>query len=263
MYAFRNRQLKSKMAGLHNLYVLMKYLMMILSFIILVSGLVLLGVGIWINVGTTSFIKSVGEFSSQLGIVSNILAVAGAGLSLLGFIGCYGAWAEKRSFILVFFVVVSLVFLAEIVMALIVLIYQQKVANIIREASKQTLIHSYKGPGATDAISVAWNALMLTFKCCGVENTTSDFVGSTFTNNTGLLYPQTCCVNPASPSCDGVNTSPGILHTSSCDVKIIHFMKSQSIIMGSTAAVICVLELAAMMISVVLYVRLGSSGYHV
>ncbi|XP_048103972.1 tetraspanin-16-like isoform X3 [Alosa alosa] len=226
---------KSKMSRLQNLYSVMKYLMMILSGIILISGFVVLGVGIWINIGTNNFVKSVGDFSSQLGIISTVCTVAGAGLSLLGFIGCYGAWAEKRTLILV-------------------------VEDFIRKASKETLLESYKGPTAQDGISVGWNAIMTTFKCCGVENSTLDFVGSTFTNVTGLLYPKTCCVDMEDPSCDGLDTTPSLLHPDSCDVKMI-FTKSQSLILGSTAAVICVLELGSMMISAALYVRLGHSAY--
>ncbi|XP_041961295.1 tetraspanin-16-like isoform X1 [Alosa sapidissima] len=248
------------MSRLQNLYSVMKYLMMILSGIILISGFVVLGVGIWINIGTNNFVKSVGDFSSQLGIISTVCTVAGAGLSLLGFIGCYGAWAEKRTLILVYFVTVSLLFLAEIAMALMVIIYRNRVEDFIRKASKETLLESYKGPTAQDGISVGWNAIMTTFKCCGVENSTLDFVGSTFTNVTGLLYPKTCCVDMEDPSCDGLNTTPSLLHPDSCDVKMM-FTKSQSLILGSTAAVICVLELGSMMISAALYVRLGHSAY--
>ena len=36
-----------------------------------------------------------------------------------------------------------------------------QVENVIREASKRTLKESYKGPGANDAISAGWNAIMM------------------------------------------------------------------------------------------------------
>ncbi|XP_062412017.1 tetraspanin-16-like isoform X2 [Sardina pilchardus] len=249
------------MSRLQNLYSVMKYLMMVLSCIILISGFVLLGVGIWINIGTNNFVKSITDISSQLGVISTICTAAGAGLALLGLVGCYGAWAEKRTLILLYFVVVSLLFLAEIAMALMVMLYKDKVEDVIRTAGKETLLESYKGPTAKDGISVGWNAIMTNFKCCGVENSTLDFVGSTFTNDTGLLYPKTCCVNMEDPNCNGMDTSPSLLHPTSCDVKIIGFIRSQSLILGSTAAVICVLELGSMMMSAVLYVRLGHGVY--
>ncbi|XP_031418487.1 tetraspanin-16-like [Clupea harengus] len=248
------------MAQLQNLYAIMKYLMMMLSGIILISGIVLLAVGIWISVGASNHIKNIGDFSTQLGVISTICTVSGGGLTLLGLIGCYGAWAEKRMLILVYFVVISVVFLAELTMTLLALVYQNRVENVIREASKRTLKESYKGPGANDAISAGWNAIMMKFKCCGVSNTTNDFVGSAFTNATSLLYPTTCCVNMESPSCDGMNTAPGILYSEGCDVKMITIVKSQGLILGSVAACICVMELASMVISVVLYVRLGALG---
>ncbi|XP_063061743.1 tetraspanin-16-like [Engraulis encrasicolus] len=245
--------------ALGNMYGFLKYLMMILSAIILVSGIALLGVGIMVNVN--GFVKSLGDFSSQLGMISTVLTVAGASLMLLGLIGCYGAWAEKRFFILVFFVVVSLVFLAEIALALIVLMNKNKVEDVIRDASKISLSQHYKGPATKDPISVAWNSLMTKFKCCGVENATVEFVNSKFSNDTGLLYPSVCCVDPNAASCDGTDTSPGVLNTAGCADSLIAVMKSQSIILGSTAAVVCVLELMAMFISIVLYVKLGNNHY--
>lgn len=50
------------------------------------------------------------------------------------------------------------------------------------------------------------------FSCCGLANTTHDFAESTFTQQTGQVYPTVCCANETSPSCDGTTIVPNLIH---------------------------------------------------
>ncbi|XP_023997908.1 tetraspanin-1 isoform X4 [Salvelinus sp. IW2-2015] len=135
MYGFRRLNqpvhditAQSVMSRLHHLYGLLRYLMMLLSGIIFfphgtpssirrsynlviltlwsissplqVSGLVLFGLGVWIRYGAATFVQVMGSFSAQLVTISYVCMCLGAILSLLGFIGCYGAWSENRCLIM-------------------------------------------------------------------------------------------------------------------------------------------------------------------
>uniref|UniRef100_A0A674CSM1 Tetraspanin n=1 Tax=Salmo trutta TaxID=8032 RepID=A0A674CSM1_SALTR len=268
MYGFRRLNqavhditAQSAMSRLHHLYGLLRYLMMLLSGIIFVSGLVLFGLGVWIRYGAATFVQVMGSFSAQLVTISYVCMCLGAILSLLGFIGCYGAWSENRCLIMLYFFIVSMMFAAEVTGVIFILVYKDLVEVMIRGASKDSLRMSYMGPTAADPISTAWNTIMVHYKCCGFDNSTADFTNSVFSANTGLLYPKTCCVDLTSTACDGLDTTLGLIHPKSCITKLINVIQDQSVIFGSTASGICVMELASMMVSVVLFVRLGNTYY--
>ncbi|KAM9489721.1 uncharacterized protein ACWYII_002710 isoform 1-T1 [Salvelinus alpinus] len=230
------------MSRLHHLYGLLRYLMMLLSGIIFVSGLVLFGLGVWIRYGAATFVQVMGSFSAQLVTISYVCMCLGAILSLLGFIGCYGAWSENRCLIMLYFFIVSMMFTAEVTGVIFILVYKDLVEVTIRGASKDSLRMSYMGPTAADPISTAWNTIMVHYKCCGFDNSTADFKNSVFSANTGLLYPKTCCVDLTSSACDGLDTTQGLIHPKSCITKLINVIQDQSVIFGSTASGICVME---------------------
>ncbi|KAL6481785.1 hypothetical protein MHYP_G00098650 [Metynnis hypsauchen] len=239
-------------------YLFLRYLMILLSCVILISGLVLFCLGIWIKYGAASFIEVMGSFSSQLLTSSYICMGVGGALCLLGIIGCSGAWTQSRWLILLYFFIVSMMFIGQIVGTIVVILYKDMVTSMIREASKESLMTAYMGPAATDPISKAWNSIMIEYKCCGFEKSTDDFKSSIFGINTGLLYPKTCCVDMNSPECNGLDTTPSLIHQQSCMEKLIEIIKDKSVIISAIAATVCIMQLASMIISVVLFVRLGA-----
>ncbi|XP_023997906.1 tetraspanin-1 isoform X2 [Salvelinus sp. IW2-2015] len=145
------------MSRLHHLYGLLRYLMMLLSGIIFfphgtpssirrsynlviltlwsissplqVSGLVLFGLGVWIRYGAATFVQVMGSFSAQLVTISYVCMCLGAILSLLGFIGCYGAWSENRCLIMLYFFIVSMMFTAEVTGVIFILVYKDLVST--------------------------------------------------------------------------------------------------------------------------------------
>ncbi|XP_023997907.1 tetraspanin-1 isoform X3 [Salvelinus sp. IW2-2015] len=136
MYGFRRLNqpvhditAQSVMSRLHHLYGLLRYLMMLLSGIIFVSGLVLFGLGVWIRYGAATFVQVMGSFSAQLVTISYVCMCLGAILSLLGFIGCYGAWSENRCLIMLYFFIVSMMFTAEVTGVIFILVYKDLVST--------------------------------------------------------------------------------------------------------------------------------------
>uniref|UniRef100_A0A4W5Q5D9 DAN domain family, member 5 n=1 Tax=Hucho hucho TaxID=62062 RepID=A0A4W5Q5D9_9TELE len=135
-----------------------------------------------------------------------------------------------------------MMFAAEVTGVIFILVYKDLVEVTIRGASKDSLQMSYMGPTAADPISTAWNTIMVHYKCCGFDNSTADFKNSVFSANSGLLYPKTCCVDLTSTACDGLDTTQGLIHPKSCITKLINVIQDQSVIFGSTASGICVME---------------------
>ncbi|KAK1153907.1 hypothetical protein AOXY_G29137 [Acipenser oxyrinchus oxyrinchus] len=167
---------------------------------------------------------------------SGIIFIAGGVLFGLGLWIRYGA----GSFIQ-FFCIVSIIYMTEVVGAVLIFIYKDIVESVVRNTSRDSLMNAYAGPVATDTISQSWNLIMLKYQCCGFDNYT-DFTGSQFSSTTGLSYPKTCCVNLKEPACDGKNMKTTLIHAKGCFRTMISVIQQQSTIIGSTAAGICVLE---------------------
>lgn len=64
------------------------------------SGLVLLGMGVWIMYGAATFVQVMGSFSVHLVTLSYICIGVGGVLALLGTVGYLGAKKENRCLIL-------------------------------------------------------------------------------------------------------------------------------------------------------------------
>ncbi|KAJ8001727.1 hypothetical protein DPEC_G00172450 [Dallia pectoralis] len=249
------------MPRLNRMYAFLRCLMLVLSGVILVSGLVVFGLGLFLRYGAATFVQVMGSFTAQLVTISYVCMCVGTVLGLVGLIGWVGAWKERRCLILSYFCIVSTMFVAEVAGVIFMLVYRDEVEGVIRGASKESLRTSYLGPTATDPISTAWNSIMVHYKCCGFENSTLDFTDSVFSANTGLIYPKTCCVDPKSAACDGLDTSKTLIHPVSCITRLTSVIRGQSVIYGSIISGVFVSQLASMIASVVLYVRLGNLSY--
>ncbi|XP_042171963.1 tetraspanin-16-like [Oncorhynchus tshawytscha] len=73
----------------------------------------------------------------------------------------------------------------------------------------------------------------------------------------GLNYPKTCCVNKTLADCDGITITPSLIQPQSCFGKVITVIREQSVILGSAAGCICMMELFSMILAMVLFVKLG------
>ncbi|KAL0992981.1 hypothetical protein UPYG_G00101780 [Umbra pygmaea] len=245
------------MSSNDKLYRWMRYLMVLLCLLLFSSGFLLIGLGAWIRYGAATFIDVLGPYSAQLIYISYVCIGMGSVLSFTGLIGFCGAWRENRVCIFLFFFIVTMLFVAEIIGTVFVLVYRDSVSFVLRYSSKKSLKTEYMGPGATDPISTAWNMVMIQFKCCGLENTTEDFKDSVFSKTTGFNYPKTCCVNKTLADCDGLSITPNLIQPQSCFTKVIKVIRKQSVILGSVAGGVCLIELSSIIVSMVLFVKLG------
>ncbi|XP_072549107.1 tetraspanin-16-like [Salminus brasiliensis] len=239
----------------HRDHMRMKYLLIGFCTLMFICGCLLLSVGSWIIYGAKTLVYALGSYSMQIKISYAFIGM-GDVLILISIIGCYGAWKENRHCLLLFFFILTVVFVAEVMGTIFVLIYKELVGMVLRQASKQTLQKLYMGPAAADPISTAWNTVMITFKCCGFENSTLDFKDSAFSKTTGLNYPKTCCVNKTSPACDGINIVPNLIYPESCYEKMIAVIKEKSAVLGATAGSICIIELSTMILTIIFLTRM-------
>nr|XP_010304058.1 PREDICTED: tetraspanin-18-like [Balearica regulorum gibbericeps] len=88
-----------------------------------------------------------------------LLLAVGIALSLLGFLGCCGALRRSRPLLLVFFILVCIVFLTQLVGAILFLVHWKQIQP---EQFLSELQRNYRGDESAEVFSTAWNTLMVT-----------------------------------------------------------------------------------------------------
>ncbi|KAM9115086.1 tetraspanin-16 [Pangshura tecta] len=235
-------------------------------------GCTMVGLGLWIKLGSASFVRVLGATSVYFAHVGYFCIVVGSMAVVLGFMGCWSAVTENRCLLLTYFLIMLVIFIAEITAAVVVFAFTSFARSIILDKSLTSLKMKYSGYKHDDIVSYGWNAFMLKLHCCGVQNYT-DFAGSAFQIRTNLTYPKSCCKDPTSSACNGRNVSSVVINqevaaqlgggngncgnSAGCFRKLLSLLKEKSLLLGGAALGAALLELAAMMVSLMLYVKLG------
>uniref|UniRef100_A0A7M4FLP5 Tetraspanin n=1 Tax=Crocodylus porosus TaxID=8502 RepID=A0A7M4FLP5_CROPO len=169
-----------------------KVIMILFNLAIFLGGAALLGVGIWVSVDGSSFMKIFGSVSSsvlQFVNVGYFIIAIGAVLLVLGFLGCCGAQKESKCLLMTFFSIVLIIFIAEIAGAVVALVYTSMAETLLAATVTPVLKENY---GKSSDITQIWNTTMEELHCCGLMNYT-DFTNSPYYSNNGETYPSYCC----------------------------------------------------------------------
>ncbi|XP_076847919.1 tetraspanin-1-like [Brachyhypopomus gauderio] len=236
---------------------LLKTFMFIFNGVIFLAGAAILAVGIWVTVdsssmlGVLSHIEDAPPELAQLANVGYLLIAIGAVLALMGFLGCCGAVTESKCMLLTFFIIVLIIFIAEVAGAIVVLVFQPLAKELLMTVNEKFVESIRKDYGRDEGFTKLMNETMTQLKCCGYNNYT-DFTGSPFEtrNNT---YPETCCNNltTCSPSAAASASKVG------CFNAVVKFIEDNTTLIGGVALGIAALEIAAMVVSMVLYNNIG------
>ncbi|XP_056610011.1 tetraspanin 35 [Triplophysa dalaica] len=232
----------------------LKGMMVFFNGIIFLAGAAVLGVGIWVKVDSGSilnFLQNVEQAPSELGQLLNVgylLIAVGAVLLILGFLGCCGAIRESRCMLLLFFVIILIVFIAEVAGAIVLLVFKPLAADLINQVGSKAVKSIKEDYGKNKDLTGLWNTTMSTLKCCGFYNF-SDFTDSPFQMETDT-YPPQCCSNTP---CTFVNSN-----VTGCLPALMKLVDENTVVIIGVALGIAALELAAMIVSMTLYCKIGS-----
>ncbi|XP_027539103.1 tetraspanin-1 [Neopelma chrysocephalum] len=231
-------------------FTFIKVMMILFNLAIFLSGGTLLGVGIWVKVDGQSFVDIFGALSSsvlQVVNVSYVLIAIGAILLIIGFLGCYGAQKESKCLLMMFFSVVLIIFIAEIAVAVVALVYTSLAESLLSAVVTPVLKEQY---GKDRTFTQIWNTTMTEVHCCGLNNYT-DFNDSFYYKEYGS-YPPQCC--GSTDSCNA--TAAAQRNVTGCFDQVLEEIRTNAEVAGGVAAGIAALEIAAMAVSMYLYCRL-------
>ncbi|XP_075469209.1 tetraspanin-18-like [Ascaphus truei] len=235
----------------------MKYMMFLFNGLIFMGGICLLGIGIWVVADPDGF-QSIVISSPLLSTAGYILLIVGLALSLLGFLGCFGAIRENKPLLLLFFVLILLFFTVELVGVILALTYQK----MIREEHFLTELQQYyKGDNSTEVLTQSWNTIMIALSCCGISGV-SDFGNRSHFHDMypSAPWPDACCQRD-DPVLSGnildrekcMQNTPGFTNTQGCFITIARSLKKYISITGAVGLVVLGIEMFAMFLALCLY----------
>ncbi|KAM7419067.1 hypothetical protein PAMA_016265 [Pampus argenteus] len=242
----------------------LKIMMFIFNGCIFLAGAAILGVGVWVKVDSGSLLGilenvDVPSGLSQLLNVSYMLIAVGAVLLIIGFLGCCGAMRESRCMLLTFFSIVLIIFLIEVAGAVVLLVFQGLADQLLLSLEEEVRDSIKTDFGKSESLTSLWNATMEGLKCCGYMNYT-DFEDSPYTTaHGGDVYPPTCCNATITDGiCNGRKAHLSMID--GCFDKLLQLIEDNAVIVAAVALGIAALEIAAMVVSMVLYKKIGSKA---
>ncbi|KAH3692409.1 tetraspanin-18-like [Dreissena polymorpha] len=133
------------------------------------------------------------------------LIIGGLVLFGLAFFGCCGACCKFKLFLWIYAIVIVVFILIEAIG--IGLLYGKP--DIVKDQAKSSL-SGFEGLASEKVPSLAWNVIMIQFKCCGVDSYTDFSVATKWNNNPGgfgkIDMPLACCKSlPSSQSANAAD----------------------------------------------------------
>ncbi|XP_015248742.1 PREDICTED: tetraspanin-16 [Cyprinodon variegatus] len=236
----------------------LKGMMFVFNGIIFLAGIAILGVGIWVKVDSGSifnFLEEIEDVPPEINQVLNVgylLIAIGGVLVIIGFLGCCGAIRESKCMLMLFFIIILLVFIAEVAGAVVLLVFQPLAGEILQKFGDEVVKNIKDQYGKNEDITGLWNSTMDTLQCCGFYNYT-DFKGSPY-NNQGNKYPTQCCQSDL--PC--IEATAMLKNIDGCFHKIEKLISENTNVIVAVGLGIAALEVCAMIVSMILYCKIKS-----
>ncbi|KAM5180415.1 tetraspanin-18-like [Mantella aurantiaca] len=234
----------------------MKYMMFLFNVLIFLGGICLLGVGIWIVIDPDGF-QSLFTSNALLSAGGYILLFVGLALSLLGFLGCFGAIRESKPLLLLFFILVLILFTVELVGVIMAMTFQK----MIKEDHFRTELQKYyKGDNSSEVFSQSWNTIMIALSCCGISGL-DDFGNNSLFHDLypSAPWPEACCkrddpiISAIKDRQKCMENTPDYTNNQGCFITIANNLKKYVSITGAAGFGVLGTEMFAMFFALCLY----------
>jgi len=213
-----------------------RIILIFFNLIFWLSGLALLSIGIWILVDSASLkqIELISDLISEDGdqlfhYASYVLIGVGLLIAIVGFFGCCGALRENKCLLGTYVFLLVLVMLAEIGIAVLAILFQDKVDDTLGDNFK-TLVTKYYVDDTTSDQSKAFqelvNSVQGELKCCGYDS---------YEDYGNVALDTSCC---AVDDCTAVTEN-----YDGCSTQLVALVTEQSLIVIGIGVGIACLEI--------------------
>ncbi|XP_068732808.1 CD63 antigen-like [Montipora capricornis] len=206
------------------------------------TGLGLLGVGIWARVQFSDYMKL---SSYDYSTACYVLIGTGAFVTLIGFLGCCGALKEQVCMLKSFAVILGILFLVGLGGSITGYVFRHKIKKGFSDGLDAALDH-YKEKSFTHA----WDGLQKELKCCGSRNYTDwfdkDWSTGVSSNNS---VPQSCCVKQETNCNVNVTSHPHTIFQKGCYETAVTLFEDELLVIGGVALGIALFQLLGVALS--------------
>ncbi|KAM9228930.1 tetraspanin-8 [Dugong dugon] len=229
----------------------LKYSMFIFNFLFWLSGLLILGIAIWVRVNQGSQeIFSHEDSHAQFLVSANIMISVGAIITILGFLGCCGAIKESRCMLILFFIGLLLILLLQVAAGVIGVIFKPEYKRILNETLHQEAKLLSETNDEAVKLQKAVAELEEKFKCCGLINGAADWG-----NNFEKYYKSCECPVMSNLSCTTYEGKS--VYKQTCISLIKEEFGKYFIIVIGIAFGLAFIEVLGMIFSMVLFCQIG------
>ncbi|XP_071763342.1 tetraspanin 36 [Centroberyx gerrardi] len=186
-----------------------KTVLLLLSLVFWAAGASLTYVGAYV-------IKSYNNFDNFLEdkytlIPAAIIISVGVVMFIFGLVGCCATLRESKVGLSFFFLIIMVIFAAEVAALVLGFIYQSRI-NADLERSMSEVFMNYDGQNSD---SRAVDYLQTQLQCCGVDSP-SNWTSTPWFSSHNSTVPRSCCKNITNTECTGRLEQPDLLYGSGC-----------------------------------------------
>lgn len=182
---------------------MVKYFMFFINFIFAICGIVLIGIGAFIQIKASEYL----DFLSDNYLNTPIfIIIVGCVIFVVAFFGCCGAWNESSCMIYTYAAFLSIILIAEIGAAIAAFALKGDLKEVIEQKMIEGMAN-YHTEGH-EGVTNAWDVMQGDLQCCGAKGF-EDWLNSTVT-----AVPDSCCKTDTK-GC-GADTSEDNIFTKGC-----------------------------------------------
>jgi len=198
--------------ALNGCYSCLKFLVFTINFILWLLGLGVVAVSLWLLFDEHLYLQTMSDQRTDYYLGTYIILGIGSLVTIMGFLGCCGAWKESPWMLGTFFAFLMIIFFGEVASGVLVYYQESNYESMIDKSVRNTVELQYNSSNV--AVLQTFDLLQEGLECCGVEGPKDwqksvynkhDFsantelgVGST---ETEYNIPTSCCKAPESQDC--------------------------------------------------------------
>lgn len=153
-------------------------------------------------------------------IPAAIILGISAVLFFFGMLGCCSTIRESKAGLTVFFMVIVVIFAAEVSALVFGFVYHNKLSSDLEHSMTDVFAKYGEGGGDNKAVEF----LQTQLQCCGVQNYTS-WASTPWGASHNNSVPVSCCKNTSTPECLGSLALPDLLNLGGCEPKLEALMQ--------------------------------------
>ncbi|KAL4671284.1 CD151 antigen isoform X1 [Chlorocebus sabaeus] len=240
--------------------VCLKYLLFTYNCCFWLAGLAVMAVGIWTLALKSDYISLLA--SGTYLATAYILVVAGAVVMVTGVLGCCATFKERRNLLRLYFILLLIIFLLEIIAGVLAYVYYQQLNTELKENLKDTMAKRYHQPGH-EAVTSAVDQLQQEFHCCG-SNNSQDWRDSEWIRSGeagGRVVPDSCCKTVVAGCGQRDHASNIYKVEGGCITKLETFIQEHLRVIGAVGTGIACVQVFGMIFTCCLYRSLKLEHY--